>query len=206
MLGGYTYRGQDMGVIDKLLWRAFGLPAGFLGRIGGMIMAGGRQRQIAAHIAELIDVRRGDKVLEIGFGPGVGIEIMNERIFGKGLIAGIDPSEVMMQMARSRNAQAIENGTVTLISGTVENIPYGDGFFDKAYSMNSFQLWPDKAAGLKEVRRVLKRDAQLLLSFYGPARRRIVRASVLENLQQAGFREVLDEDDRDGVTYFIARK
>ena len=157
-----------MGFIDRLLWQAFGVPAGLLGRIGGRVMAGRRQRAIAEHVAELLQVQREDKVLEIGFGPGVGIQCLSERIRGEGLIVGIDPSDVMMQMAKARNAGAIEKGTVKLLSGTVEHIPWESEFFDKAYAMNSFHLWPDKAAGLSEVRRVLKPGGRLCgLSFYG---------------------------------------
>ncbi len=126
-------------------------------------MAGRRQRAIAEHVAELLQVQREDKVLEIGFGPGVGIQCLSERIRGEGLIVGIDPSDVMMQMAKARNAGAIEKGTVKLLSGTVEHIPWESEFFDKAYAMNSFHLWPDKAAGLSEVRRVLKPGGRLAL-------------------------------------------
>lgn len=181
------------------------MPTGLLGRVGGKIMAGRRQRQIAAHVGELLNVRRGDKVLDIGFGPGVGIQCLHERLAGEGLIVGIDPSEVMIQMARARNARAVEQGTVRLLSATVEKIPFEDEFFNKAYAMNSFQLWQDRMAGLSEVRRVLKRDGQLVLSFYGPAKREITREAVREQLKQAGFREVAGSD-RDSVIFLIARK
>lgn len=33
-----------MGILDKLLWRSFGVPTGILGRLGGKIMAGPRKR------------------------------------------------------------------------------------------------------------------------------------------------------------------
>lgn len=195
-----------MGMVDKLLWQAFGVPTGLLGRMGGKIMAGRRQRKIAAHVAELLEVRRGDQILEIGFGPGVGIQYLHERLSGEGLIVGIDPSEVMLQMARSLNAEAIESGTVTLFSGTVEKISYDNEFFDKAYAMNSFHLWPDKPAGLSEVRWVLKRDGQLVLSFYGPAQKAITPESVREQLEHVGFREIDETRDRDSVIYVVARK
>jgi len=194
-----------LGFIDRLLWQAFGVPAGLLGRIGGRVMAGRRQRAIAEHVAELLQVQREDKVLEIGFGPGVGIQCLSERIRGEGLIVGIDPSDVMMQMAKARNAGAIEKGTVKLLSGTVEHIPWESEFFDKAYAMNSFHLWPDKAAGLSEVRRVLKPGGRLALSFYGPAEREITPDSVRADLEQSGFREI-EETKEELVLYVTARK
>lgn len=193
-----------MSFVDKLLWKAFGVPTGRLGRLGGKIMAGRRQRTIAVHVAELLDVRPGDRVLEIGFGPGIGIECVSHRLAGQGRIVGIDPSDVMMEMARARNAELIGKGVVTLVRGTVDRIPYEDGFFDKAYAMNSYQLWPDNTAGLAEIRRVLKPGGRLLLSFYGPAKKEIARELVVEQLKHAGFREVSDSE-RDAVIYAVAR-
>ena len=194
-----------MGFVERVLWRTFGLPTGLLGRMGGKIMAGRRQREIAERVVELLEVRQGETVLEIGFGPGIGIECVERRLLGVGLVVGIDPSEVMLKAAKARNARAIGAGTVSLLSGTVERIPYRDAFFDKAYAMNSFHLWPDPVTGLKEVRRVLKPEGTLVLSFYGPARRAVTREQVLGTLRQAGFVETTDLE-RDAVTFWVARK
>lgn len=195
-----------MAIVDKLLHRAFGLPTGFLGRIGGKVMAGERQRTIARNVADRLGVRPGDKVLEIGFGPGVGIEHVHERLSGSGLIVGVDPSDVMLEMAKSRNAAAVERGTAALLKGSVSQIPYGDAFFDKAYAMNSFHLWPDQEAGLREVRRVLRPGGRLVLSFYGPALKAIKPESVREMLEKAGFAEIADATGSDGVLYVEARR
>jgi len=109
-------------------------------------------------------------------------------------------------MAGTRNAQAIENGTVSLLNGIVEKIPFEREFFDKAYSMNSFQIWPDKLAGLREIHRVQKDEGQLVLSFYGPAKRAITPESMGEQLARAGFREISDTVDEDSVLYVVSRK
>lgn len=192
--------------VERLLWRTFGMPAGFLGRIGGKIMAGRKQREIAARVADLLDVRRGDKILEIGFGPGIGIQAVSERLSSEGLIVGIDPSDVMMEAAKARSAEAVEKGTVRLLRGTVEQIPYSDEFFDKAFAMNSFHLWPDQRAGLLEIRRVLKRGGVLVLSFYGPARRAVEMGAVRDALQQAGFKVSDSPIEANSVSYLVAHK
>jgi len=71
-----------------ILMRMFGRPEGVLGRLGGVIMA--RTNYLAAkEVIGLLDVRAGDKVLEVGFGPGVGIKLMAERV-SDGCVAGID--------------------------------------------------------------------------------------------------------------------
>ena len=195
-----------MAFVEKLLYRAFGMPTGMLGRFGGRIMAGRRQLEIAMRVAEQIGVRPGDKILEVGFGPGVAVQHVHERLGGDGFVVGIDPSDVMLEMAKTRNADAVARGTVVLREGTVTQIPYGDEFFDKVYAMNSFHLWPDKPAGLREVRRVLKPGGRLALSFFGPARKAVTPESVREQLKEAGFSEITETIDGDSVLFVLARK
>jgi ubiquinone/menaquinone biosynthesis C-methylase UbiE len=47
----------------------------------------------------------------------------------------------------------------------VEKLPFDDNTFDKALAINSMQLWPDPAAGLREIRRVVKPGARVALGF-----------------------------------------
>jgi hypothetical protein len=53
----------------------FGRPRGVLGRLGGVIMARMNQ-QCAAWVIDLLEVQPHDRILEVGFGPGVGIELL----------------------------------------------------------------------------------------------------------------------------------
>lgn len=95
----------------------------------------------------------------------------------------------MLEAARASNADAIKKGTVRMLRGTVERIPYEE-FFDKAFARNSFHLWPDRRAGLLEIQRVPKRGGTLVLSFDGPARRVVDLGSVRNALQEAGFERI----------------
>lgn len=89
-----------MGFVKSLFMRAFGRPTGLLGRLGGMIMAR-TNRRIARRAIDLLDVQPDDRVLEIGFGPGVGIDHLAGSA-SSGWIAGVDPSEEMVEQARAR--------------------------------------------------------------------------------------------------------
>lgn len=70
----------------------FGRPRGVLGRLGGIIMAL-TKRRVLPQIIDLLDLEPGDKALEIGFGPGVGIHILAERL-SAGEVRGIDSSSL----------------------------------------------------------------------------------------------------------------
>jgi ubiquinone/menaquinone biosynthesis C-methylase UbiE len=103
-------------------------------------------------------------VLEVGFGPGVIIRRLS-KLASQGHAAGVDPSQEMVEQARARNAAAIESGHVDLRRGSVESLPFDDDAFDKALAVNSMQVWPDPAAGLREMRRVMKPGAKVALGF-----------------------------------------
>jgi ubiquinone/menaquinone biosynthesis C-methylase UbiE len=147
----------------SILLRTFGRPTGVLGRLGGVIMARSN-REAAGRVIDALDVRPGDHVLEIGFGPGVAIELLAERVTS-GRIDGIDPSPEMVAQASARNAASIGAGRVALRQGFADRLPFASGIFDKALAINSVQVWPDAAAGLREVRRVLRPGGCVALGF-----------------------------------------
>jgi ubiquinone/menaquinone biosynthesis C-methylase UbiE len=145
------------------LQRAFGRPKGLLGKLGGLIMARSN-RTCAVWATELLGPQPHDRIVELGFGPGVAIELLAERA-REGYVAGLDASAEMLAQARRRNARAIVNGRVELRQGSVDNIPFADASFDKALAINSLQVWPDALAGLREIRRVLKNRGQVAFAF-----------------------------------------
>jgi ubiquinone/menaquinone biosynthesis C-methylase UbiE len=152
-----------MSVVYRLLLRTFGRPQGILGRLGGIIMARMNQ-QCAAWVIDLLGIQPHDRVLEVGFGPGVGIQLLG-RSASAGDVAGVDYSEEMVEQATARNVQAIESGRVDLWHGSAERLPFEDNTFDKALAINSMQAWPDAGAGLREMRRVLKTGGRIALGF-----------------------------------------
>jgi ubiquinone/menaquinone biosynthesis C-methylase UbiE len=167
----------------KLLMRMFGRPEGVLGRLGGVIMAR-MNRDAATEIIQMLDIRPDDKLLEVGFGPGVAIQLLLDRV-PAGSVAGIDYSQEMVRQAAARNAAALRNRRVDLRYGSVERLPFADEAFDKALAINSMQAWPDARAGLREIQRVLKRGGSVALGFTVNSGQR--REAVAELLTAAGF-------------------
>src|SRR5215472_17260143 len=178
--------------VERVIFRRmFGQPTGLLGRLGGVIMAR-LNRDAAAQVIELLDLTPGDSVLEIGFGPG--IELLAQRMSVR-FAAGIDPSREMLAQTTARNAAAIAAGWVELRQGSADQIPFASGTFDRVMSINSVQAWPDAIAGMREVRRVLKADGQVVLGFTPYAGQS--NDAVIGALAGAGLGEprVVDEPD-----------
>jgi ubiquinone/menaquinone biosynthesis C-methylase UbiE len=103
-----------------------------------------------------------DRVLEIGFGPGKAIFEAARRAT-RGLVAGIDRSEVMLRQAERRNRRLIDAGSVELRQGSADALPFEDLSFNRVFEVNSFHHWPSPAAGLREIHRVLRAGGTLLL-------------------------------------------
>ncbi len=151
--------GTDGNVRDQ-----FSRPSGGLGRLVGFVLAMAN-RKINRWTLTGLEAAPGDQLLEIGFGPGLSIR-RSARLADR--VAGIDVSEVMLDQARRRNRAAVAAGRVDLRRGSVEELPWEDGAFDRVYAVNSVQVWPDLDAGLAEVRRVLRPGGRLVLTVGQP--------------------------------------
>jgi ubiquinone/menaquinone biosynthesis C-methylase UbiE len=117
------------------------------------------------HAVAALDLRGDEAVLEIGFGPGVGVRRLERRLPG-GYVAGVDPSEVMLAQARRRNRRAIAAGRVDLRLGTASALPWPTDRFDGVVSVNNIQEWPSVKDDLGEIRRILKRHGRLSIAVH----------------------------------------
>jgi ubiquinone/menaquinone biosynthesis C-methylase UbiE len=93
----------------------------------------------------------------------------------------------MVRQARARNAKAIESGRVDLRRDSVHKLPFDSDTFDMAIAINSMQVWPDAAAGLREIRRVLKSGGRIALGFTPYSGQR--SEGLTEILATSGFTE-----------------
>jgi trans-aconitate methyltransferase len=67
---------------------------------------------------ELLAASAGERLLVIGFGPGLGLEIL-ARLCPDTMITGVDPSASMLRSAERRNRAVISAGRMTLHQTTV---------------------------------------------------------------------------------------
>ncbi len=111
-------------------------------------------------VAEL-DPAPADRVLAVGFGPGVGVAALVARL-PHGFVGGIDPSDVMVDQARRRNRTALNEGRIQLASAGADAIPWPDATFDGAVAVNCIQLWQPLDSSLYEIARVLSPGATLV--------------------------------------------
>jgi ubiquinone/menaquinone biosynthesis C-methylase UbiE len=145
--------------------RLFGNPRGIAGNVAGWLMAHrSSNRQRNRWVVSLLDVKPTDRVLEIGFGPGVAIAELGRRVGPSGHIYGVDHSDVMLRHATKRNAAAIRAGRVTLIRASAEDLPPTLDRFDVIFAVNSFAFWTAPVQRLEELRRRLKPGGRIAIA------------------------------------------
>jgi SAM-dependent methyltransferase len=147
---------------------------------------------------DLLDVRAGERVVEIGCGPGRSLG----RLAAEGAtVSGIDVSPLMLTAARRRNAHLIASGGLELILGDGITLAMPDDSADAVMGVHTIYFWPDPEATLAEAARVLRPGGRLVLAFRAgeyPLPRRLdpgvyhvpTTGQLIKWLNTAGFADV----------------
>jgi ubiquinone/menaquinone biosynthesis C-methylase UbiE len=128
----------------------------FEGDAARQLEAAYMSRQIVAQrhkTLQTIGLRLGEHVLDIGAGPGFLASDMSEIVGPSGRVCGIDTSESMLTIARSRCAG---RPVIEFEIGGATRIPYPDASFDVATSTQVYEYVQDMTAALAELYRVLR--------------------------------------------------
>ena len=146
----------------ELIARQSRQPSGWLGEIVARVMS--FETANANRIAvERLAVQANETVLEVGCGHGRTLARIAQAPCG--FLAGIDPSEVMVRLARRRLRRRIEASQAEISLGASSALPYSDARFDAALAVHVLYFWKDAIAELKEIRRVLRPGGRLLLGY-----------------------------------------
>lgn len=138
-------------------------PRGFVGWLVGWEMTlrpSNRQRNI--WVVGLLGVAPSDRVLEIGFGPGIAIRELSRRAT-RGLVCGVDHSATMLRQATRRNAAAVRAGRVDLRLGSAEQLPAFAEPFDKVLAVNNMGMWREPVERLQEIRSRMRPGGQIAI-------------------------------------------
>ncbi len=100
---------------------------------------------------------RGRRVLEVSFGTGY----LMTHYAGRFDVYGIELNARMLSVAMKNLRQA--GLSAHLRQGTVEDLPFEDGYFDTVVNTMAFSGYPDGAKAMAEMRRVLVSGGRLVL-------------------------------------------
>lgn len=104
---------------------------------------------LAVQFAESVDVRAGQRVLDVGCGPGALTAQLVERL-GSDAVSAIDPSASFVAALGARFPE------IDVQSGVAEQLPFVDDSFDAALAQLVVHFMTDPVSGLREMARVTR--------------------------------------------------
>ena len=114
-------------------------------------------------VLDRLDVRSGERILDVGCGTGLFLERLHRAVPGARL-AGVDPVPEMLAIARRRLPTLRPDDTADLREAAAERLPFADGEFDAVVSTSVFHYVRRPEAALAEMRRVLRPGGRLVLT------------------------------------------
>jgi ubiquinone/menaquinone biosynthesis C-methylase UbiE len=111
-------------------------------------------------VAQAVSAQPGERLLDVGCGPGFYVAEMAPLVGDSGNVTGVDPSREMLAAAARRTA---DQPNVTLLEGEALDLPVPSDAFDTAYSVQVLEYVPDTEAALRELHRVLRPGGRLVV-------------------------------------------
>lgn len=109
-------------------------------------------RPVGKQAIDLLAIPDDARVLDVGCGSGWATRLMAEKA-RNGRAVGIDIADEMVTLARDTSSSL---SNIEFKVATAERLPFGDGEFNRAFSMESLYYYADMWGALQEIRRVLE--------------------------------------------------
>lgn len=117
-------------------------------------------RERRERVLDRVAAVEGDRILDLGSGPGFYVERLARAVGASGSVVGVDPSDAMLETSGRRLA---EHKNVDLRTGSATDLPIEPASIDRALSVQVLEYVEDVPAALAELHRVVNPGGQLLL-------------------------------------------
>ncbi|WP_134662489.1 MULTISPECIES: class I SAM-dependent methyltransferase [unclassified Amycolatopsis] len=117
---------------------------------------------------EALEIRRGETALDLGFGGGLGLDLLLRATEG-GTVHGAEISETALARARRTFPKNLAAGRLVLHQAGMAELPLGDGTIDAALTVNTVYFIPDLVPAFAEVARVLADGGRFVVGIGDPA-------------------------------------
>jgi arsenite methyltransferase len=118
------------------------------------------QRAATLHVLAL---QAGERVVDVGSGPGLLAAEMATQVGSDGRVIGLDLSDSMLALSRQRYADLAVSSYLSFLKADAVRMPFADNMFDVAVSTQVYEYVPDVPAALAEVYRVLRPGGRVLI-------------------------------------------
>ncbi|VEF46082.1 putative methyltransferase [Bacillus freudenreichii] len=169
-------------------------PHGIIGKIAGEIMDM-ENRELNKWAVNLLNIKPGERILEIGYGSGYGIAyLLNHH--EKVVVDGIDVSEDMKELASKKLKDEIAEQKVNLIVGDINQRRLPSNRYNKILSVNNYSLWDEQLDILNNIYRAMVKEGRIVITMQprqedaDRGRTKEFGEQILRDLQSCGFRQI----------------
>lgn len=111
-------------------------------------------------VREALAPAAGERILDMGCGPGFYAAELLEEVGGEGSVVGVDTSAAMLGVAANRSK---DRANADFRQGDATALPVEDGEFDAALAVQVLEYVEDATAGLRELRRALRPGGRVVV-------------------------------------------
>jgi SAM-dependent methyltransferase len=125
----------------------------------------------------------GSQVLDVACGTGIGARLAASLVGRTGRVVGVDADDGMLSVARQTTA-SVDAAPIEWHHASALNMPFQATAFDYLLCFEGLQFFPDRSAGLREMRRVLRPGGALVGTVWGPLEHNPAYHAVAEGLRR----------------------
>jgi arsenite methyltransferase len=144
-----------------------GRPTGLRGRLVGNMLNRANRSATAAAI-DALDLKPGAVAADMGFGGGVGLALLLQRVGAEGRVYGVDLSPTMVSRAAGRFKREIARGRLHLHSGSITQLPLEDRSIQGAITVNTIYFVEELDRAFSELARVITSSGRVVVGIRDP--------------------------------------
>ena len=137
------------------------------GRVIGMMLNRSNRGTIAQAI-DALDLQPGAVAADLGFGGGVGLTLLLERVGSEGRVHGVDYSPTMVSQASGRFKRDLASGRLQLDTGSITELPLKDASLQSAITINTIYFIPELDRAFSELARIIARRGKVVVGIGDP--------------------------------------
>ena len=119
--------------------------------------------QSTKKLVELIDVKKGDHILDVASGTGVVTKLLNQKVGKSGFVVGADTATTAIKVAKKWNKKS---PNLLFVNADAENFSFKEKF-DIITCQYALFFFPNSQKALKNMKNSLKESGKLGISVHG---------------------------------------
>jgi SAM-dependent methyltransferase len=143
----------------------------------------------ARTLIDLLEVARGEAVLDVACGPGSVARVAAERVGADGRVTACDLSPAMLAVAQAKSPVP-GAAQIAYLEAPADGLPVADAEFDVTTCQQGLQFFPDPLAALAEMRRALRPGGRVGIAVWTEIERSPACSALANAIGQVSGEEV----------------